>query len=87
MAAKKRAAEVLHFLHKLEQLDLMTVANLLNLRWLLQEVTTVIHYHDVHLLELRSKESKAKGYRAVHTAPPTNKITFLLTRLPKAPPR
>ena len=27
LAAEKRAAEVLHFLHKLEQLDYLTVAN------------------------------------------------------------
>ena len=39
-AAKKRAAEVLHFLHKLEQLDCMTdVAKLFNLRGNLQEMT------------------------------------------------
>ena len=37
--AKKRAAEVLHFLHKLEQIDCMTVAKLFNLRGHLQEVT------------------------------------------------
>ena len=38
-AAKKRAAEVLHFLHKLEQLDCMTVAKLFNLCGHLLEVT------------------------------------------------
>ena len=36
--AKKRAAEVLHFLHKLEQLDCMTVAKLFSCGHL-QEVT------------------------------------------------
>ena len=38
-AAKKLAAEVLHFLHKLEQLNCMTVAKLFNLHGHLQEVT------------------------------------------------
>ena len=38
-AAKKRAAESASSLHKLEQLDCMTVAKLFNLRGHLQEVT------------------------------------------------